>query len=31
VQVSITEKDDNTQTLDVVPLSNNDIPQGWYI
>jgi len=31
VQVCVTEKNSTPQTLDVVPLSNNDIPAGWYI
>ena len=31
VQVGVTEKNGNTRTLDVMPLSNNDIPQKWYI
>jgi tRNA-uridine 2-sulfurtransferase len=31
VQVCVTEKNGNARTLDVVPISNNDIPPGWYI
>jgi len=31
VQVGITERNGNSRTIDVIPLSNNEIPQGWYI
>lgn len=31
VQVGVTDRNGNTRTLDVAPLSNNDIPRGWYI